>query len=127
MTKHEINFRHGLVKHPKLYNPIEKHFSVATKYHYYIWIILFLSEWPTSLHLLSLIFISPPMEYTCDISGKNGCPCEAPVWNLSVFTETIQTKYSLHCNRTWLNSFSESIYYAGFLIGALLFGFLSDR
>uniref|UniRef100_A0A2A4IZU9 Major facilitator superfamily (MFS) profile domain-containing protein n=1 Tax=Heliothis virescens TaxID=7102 RepID=A0A2A4IZU9_HELVI len=70
------------------------------------------------------------MEFTCKDGGNSSggqCPCENPVWDRSVFTETVQTKYTIICEKEWMVSFSQSMLYLGTLFGALLFGYLSDR
>ncbi|XP_063823703.1 solute carrier family 22 member 1-like [Ostrinia nubilalis] len=108
----------------KLHNPIEKHFNVITPYHYYFFFLIFLSKLPIFWHVLNLIFLTPPMKYSCE----GGCPyCPYLSWDRSVFSETMQTKFNLVCDKTWLVSFSNSISYVGTLIGSLLFGFLSDK
>ncbi|XP_031762963.2 solute carrier family 22 member 1-like [Galleria mellonella] len=125
------------VKNIKLNNPIEKRLDVISPYHYYLFFLLFLSKLPIFWHVLNLIFLSPPMEYYCNatetntnndsIDLKNVCPCNEPWWNRNVFTETVQTKFALICDSTWLISFSESMLYVGTLFGSLVFGFLSDK
>ncbi|XP_063636059.1 solute carrier family 22 member 1-like [Cydia splendana] len=55
------------------------------------------------------------------------CPCSNPTWDKSVFTETVQTKFGLICERKKEISLSETCAYGGMLIGAFLFGLLSDR
>ncbi|KAJ8724752.1 hypothetical protein PYW07_015710 [Mythimna separata] len=71
------------------------------------------------------------MTFTCrggSNSSKGQCPCKGePIWDRSVFEETMQTKYGIVCERNWLVSFSQSMLYVGTLLGALMFGFLSDR
>ncbi|XP_059061162.1 solute carrier family 22 member 3-like isoform X1 [Achroia grisella] len=123
------------IKNIKLNNPIEKHFNVLTPYHYYFFSLIFLSKLPIFWHVLSLIFLSPPMDYYCNTTEtnnisndlKNVCPCKEPWWNRNVFTETVQTKFGLICESAWLISFSQSMLYMGTLFGALVFGFLSDK
>lgn len=125
------------VKHPKFHHPIEKHFNVITRYHYYFFSLIFVSKLPIFWHVLNLIFLSPPVNYSCKSLLKspinnltlmiNFCPCDAPSWDQVVFTETTQTKFNLICDRAWLVSFSESITFVGTLIGSFLFGFLSDK
>ncbi|KAM3968332.1 LOW QUALITY PROTEIN: organic anion transporter 3 [Aphomia sociella] len=120
----------------KLNNPIEKYFNVLTPYHYYF-SLLFLGKLPVFWHVLNLIFLSPPMDYYCNssltntinnsVDLKNLCPCEDPWWDRNVFTETLQTKFDLICENVWLISFSQSMLYVGTLLGALIFGFLSDK
>ncbi|CAB3241227.1 unnamed protein product [Arctia plantaginis] len=94
---------------------------------------MFLAKIPLYWHLMSLIFLSPPMEFQCDNLQQSiekehgGCPCDNPSWNRSVFTETAQTKFGLICDRAWVISFSESMLYVGTLIGSLVFGFMADK
>jgi hypothetical protein len=122
-------------KNIQLTNPIEKHFDVITPYHYYFFFLVFFSKLPVFWHVLNLIFLSPPMDYSCNSTEtnvempdtKNICPCVKIWWNRSIFTETMQTKFDLACDKEWLISFSHSIAFVGTLIGAFLFGFLSDR
>ncbi|XP_013200148.2 solute carrier family 22 member 1-like [Amyelois transitella] len=116
-------------------NPIEKYFSVINLYHYYFFFILFLSKVPVFWHFLSLIFLSPPMDFYCNNtlliaaneSHKNFCPCEDPWWDKSLFTETVQTKFDLYCDKKWIVSFTQSVLYTGTLIGSIFFGILSDK
>ncbi|KAJ8726743.1 hypothetical protein PYW08_015140 [Mythimna loreyi] len=110
-------------------NPIETHFHRLTCYHYYFFFFLFLAKLPMFWHVLNLIFLSPPMTFTCKESrnSEDQCPCDEPIWNRSVFEETMQTKYQIVCERSWLISFSQSMLYVGTLLGALLVGFMSDK
>ncbi|XP_075972387.1 solute carrier family 22 member 3-like [Anticarsia gemmatalis] len=111
----------------KIKNPIEKHFEKITCYHIYFFVFIFLSKIPVYWHIMNMIFLSPPMNYTCLVPFKGKpCPCDDPDWDKSVFTQTMQTKYGIVCDQAWLVSFSQSMLYVGTLIGALLFGFLSD-
>ncbi|XP_013200157.2 solute carrier family 22 member 1-like [Amyelois transitella] len=107
-------------------NPIEKYFNVIHRYQYFLFIILFLSKLPVFWHFISLIFLSPRMDFHCD-GVKNQCPCDDPDWDTSVFTKTIQIKFGLHCDRSWLVSLTQSAIYFGSLIGAIVFGLWSDK
>ncbi|XP_022817151.1 solute carrier family 22 member 3-like [Spodoptera litura] len=109
-------------------HPVEKHFHKITKYHLYFFTLLFLTKVPVFWHVLSLLFTTPPMTYTCEgINGTNPCPCAKPIWNHSVFTQTVQTKYNIYCDKKWMVSFTQSMLYVGTLIGAFSFGFMSDN
>lgn len=111
-------------------NPIDKRLNVLTKYHYYVFFLLFSSKIPMFWHILNLIFLSPPMKYSCKGAKQNvtgHCPCDSPEWDRSVFTETMQTKFGVYCDNSWMISFSQSMAYAGTLVGAFLYGFLSDK
>ncbi|XP_050681608.1 solute carrier family 22 member 3-like [Leptidea sinapis] len=119
------------LKHPKLHNPIEKQFNDITRFHYFLFFLLFSSKLPIFWHILNLIFLSPPIDYICHDGSKNStknlCPCDVPIWDRSVFLETMQSKFGLHCNKYWLINFSHCINFLGLLIGGLVFGFLSDK
>ncbi|CAK1551537.1 unnamed protein product [Leptosia nina] len=115
------------VKHPKFNNPIEKQFNAITRYHYCLFLLIFASKVPIFWHVLNLIFLSPPIEYSCNGNSSNLCPCDAPMWDRSVFRETMQTKFGIHCENSWWISFSHSVNFVGLLLGALLFGFMSDK
>ncbi|XP_053600448.1 solute carrier family 22 member 1-like [Plodia interpunctella] len=110
-------------------NPIEQRFRKIRRYHYFFFFILFLSKLPLFWHFISLIFLSPRMDFYCDVNkgGKNYCPCENPRWDTSVFTKTIQTKFNLHCERQWLVTLTQSTVYIGTLFGSYGFGRWSDK
>ncbi|KAF9411525.1 hypothetical protein HW555_009717 [Spodoptera exigua] len=109
-------------------HPVERFFKKTTKYHYYFFTLLFLTKIPIFWHILSLIFISPPMNYDCGgENGTNKCPCDNPNWDKSVFTKTIQIKYGIYCDTQWMLSFIQSMLYVGSLFGALIFGILADK
>ncbi|XP_047989832.1 solute carrier family 22 member 3-like [Leguminivora glycinivorella] len=68
------------------------------------------------------------MTFTCGTSNETGtCPCDNPVWDYSVFTKTVATKYGMICEKALYVSYSESILYFGLLIGAIVCGSLADR
>ncbi|XP_063530720.1 organic cation transporter protein-like [Cydia strobilella] len=111
-------------------NPVEVYFKKFTHYHLYFIIIFFATKFMTVWHTLNMIFLSPPMQYTCggnEMAKENVCPCDNPVWDHSMFTKTVQTKFGIICDKKWLISLSESISFFGLLVGALVFGVLSDR
>ncbi|XP_053600447.1 solute carrier family 22 member 1-like [Plodia interpunctella] len=120
---------------PSRTNPIEKYFSVIRLYHYFFFFVIFLSQVPVFWHFLSLIFLSPHMNFYCtkthlvirNASLVNYCPCDEVKWDRSVFTETVQTKFDLYCETQWLISFTQSILYLGTLLGSIFFGILSDK
>lgn len=112
-------------------HPVEQRFSSITKYHYYIFFFLFVSKTPLFWHFVSLIFLTPPMDYQCvengSDKGKNFCPCNNPVWDKSIFTETFQTKFNLICERKKYVAMCHSLLYFGSLVGSFTFGFLADK
>ncbi|XP_004928130.1 solute carrier family 22 member 1-like [Bombyx mandarina] len=113
-------------------NPVEKHFEKITRYHLYFYSLVFISQLPNCWHLLSIIFLSPTVDFYCNSTDgssilKNKCPCNDPQWDKRVFTKTVQTKFGIYCDKKWLISFSESMTNVGTLLGASLFGMLSDK
>ncbi|KAJ2950805.1 hypothetical protein O0L34_g9071 [Tuta absoluta] len=113
-------------EHIEHLNPLAKCLNKITRYHYWVFFLLFFTKAFIAWHFLNLIFLSPPTDFTCN-GAKNECPCDDAVWDKSVFTETIQTKFSIYCSNAWLMQFSNSVSYFGCLAGALFFGFLSDK
>ncbi|XP_063636060.1 solute carrier family 22 member 1-like [Cydia splendana] len=111
-------------------NPAEVYFKKLTRYHIYFIGVFFATKFMSVWHTLNIIFLSPPMHYTCggdEAAKENACPCDNPIWDYSMFTKTVQTKFGIICDKMWLISMSESISFFGLLVGALVFGFLSDR
>ena len=53
--------------------------------------------------------------------------CENPVYNTTIMKTTIVTEFNLVCSREWINSSLTSVTFIGFLLGASLGGFLSDK
>ncbi|XP_073460972.1 solute carrier family 22 member 6-like [Aquarana catesbeiana] len=56
-------------------------------------------------------------------------PCKPGDWkyDLSTYTSTIINKWDLVCEREWLKELAQSIYMAGVLSGAMVYGSLADR
>lgn len=49
------------------------------------------------------------------------------VFNKTIFSETIITKWDLVCKYEHLSSIAQSIFMAGILVGNLLFGVIADK
>ncbi|XP_068116539.1 solute carrier family 22 member 6-B-like isoform X2 [Hyperolius riggenbachi] len=56
-------------------------------------------------------------------------PCKQGDWkyDLSTYTSTIISEWDLVCDREWMKELAQSIYMAGVLVGAILYGPLADR
>ncbi|XP_043931359.1 solute carrier family 22 member 6-A-like, partial [Protopterus annectens] len=63
-----------------------------------------------------------------NISVQETVPCKNGwVYDKSMFTSTIISEWDLVCSRQFLKQVAQTIYMAGILVGALLYGYLSDR
>uniref|UniRef100_A0A8C8R5Z1 Major facilitator superfamily (MFS) profile domain-containing protein n=1 Tax=Pelusios castaneus TaxID=367368 RepID=A0A8C8R5Z1_9SAUR len=82
-----------------------------------------------------LRFISPQWQFLLDANATttNGSemdtePCQDGwIYDRSVFTSTIITEWDLVCHSRTLKQLAQSIYMAGVLVGAMVFGSLSDK
>ncbi|KAM9302179.1 organic anion transporter 3-like [Gastrophryne carolinensis] len=56
-------------------------------------------------------------------------PCRPGDWkyDLSTFTSTIISEWDMVCDREWMKELAQSLYMAGVLVGALVYGSLADR
>ncbi|XP_064635292.1 organic cation transporter protein-like [Lineus longissimus] len=52
--------------------------------------------------------------------------CSAWTFDQSVFESTIVSQFDLVCDREWLTSMTQSVYFMGFLFGCSFFGAISD-
>lgn len=121
---------------PNRYNqhPVEKAFDKMTCYHYYFFLWLFLSKIPVFWRVLGFIFMTAPTDFFCNTGTeeaenlvKDQCPCDNPVFDKSVFSKTLQSKFGLYCDKEWYLTVLQSMLFVGSLIGSFIFGFLSDR
>lgn len=76
---------------------------------------------------MSIIFLAPKVRYTCESGEENVCPCVNPVYDRTIFTQTIVMQWDLICDKKWLISLTQTIFQLGTLIGSVLFGMASDR
>ncbi|KAM6940202.1 solute carrier family 22 member 6-B-like [Xenentodon cancila] len=77
------------------------------------------------------MFTKPKFQY---LSGSNSSEeadtvtCENGwVYDNSTFKSTLATEWDLVCSRKGMNKATATVFFVGVMIGALLFGFLSDR
>lgn len=93
-------------------------------YNYWLSFIIFLNKFGVALHHMAIIFLAPPMSYTCP---NNQTCCNDPVYDTSVFTRTMVSEWNLICDRSWMKNLAQTMFQLGVLIGSLLFGIASDR
>ncbi|CAK1585505.1 unnamed protein product [Parnassius mnemosyne] len=95
------------------------------KYHLWLSIIILLNKFGVGLHQMAIIFLAPPVHYTCP--NTNITCCYNPVYDKSVFSRTIITEWNLICENSWLKDFTQTLFQFGVLIGSLVLGAASDR
>ncbi|CAH0399853.1 unnamed protein product [Chilo suppressalis] len=105
---------------------IQKITGAFGKYQLFLCLLVFASKIPIAFHQMAIIFLAPQTPYTCD--GKpNVCPCPNPVYDRSIFNNTIISEWDLICGNRWLTSFSQTLFQLGTLLGSVFFGMASDR
>lgn len=64
-----------------------------------------------------------------DYSGrKSSFPCvDGYVYDKSKWDSTVVTQWDLVCNREWFAKVIQPVFMVGVLLGAMIFGYLSDR
>lgn len=100
------------------------------KYQIILCLLIMLTKFPVAFHQMSIIFLAPPVQYECldnNINETNKCPCDNPVYDTSVFQQTIIMSWDLICGQSWLADFTQTIFMLGILIGSVMFGSISDR
>ncbi|CAH0586904.1 unnamed protein product [Chrysodeixis includens] len=105
---------------------ITKMLGTFGKFHFALLILLCISKFPIAFHQMAIIFLAPKVVYTCE-GETNACPCPNPVYDRSIFTDTIVMKWDLICEKKPLISLSQTIFQLGTLIGSVVFGMASDR
>ncbi|CAG9132753.1 unnamed protein product [Plutella xylostella] len=97
------------------------------KYQLYLCILIFLTKYSMAFHQMGIIFLAPKVSYICPDTGNQTCPCDDPVYDRSVFTNTIVMEWNLICGRQWLVSLTQTLFQLGSLFGSALFGVASDK
>ncbi|XP_055701896.1 organic cation transporter protein isoform X2 [Phlebotomus papatasi] len=115
-------------------DPIQKSISGFGWWQLMVFVTICLLKFPVAWHQMSIIFLAPPMDYTCvEPEGFNGtldkCDnrCVGHEFDRSVFTETISSQWNLICSQGQLANASQTIFMLGILIGNVLFGSLADK
>ncbi|XP_030027815.2 organic cation transporter protein isoform X3 [Manduca sexta] len=113
-------------------DPITKIIGAIGKWQIWICFVVFLVKFPVAWHQMSIIFLAPPMNFTCSHPAEefdNVCHanCTDYEYDHSVFKETIVSQWDLVCDRHWLKNLTQTIFMLGILVGNMMFGHLSDR
>ncbi|KAJ8958307.1 hypothetical protein NQ318_017453, partial [Aromia moschata] len=128
-----ISVQNGKEKQVKEDSPhvdvIQKCIGVLGRWHVYVCLIIFLVKFPVAWHQLSIVFVAPPVSFTCADNATDKCAtnCSGHVFDKSLFTNTIATEWDLVCQRQYLADFAQTVTMLGILFGNMLFGYLSDR
>lgn len=90
---------------------------------------LFMCEVPIAWHLLSIVMIGPDVKFNCTNSRFEPCDenCPSHEFDVSIFSETITTKWNLVCERLVFKDLAQSITMFGVLIGNVVWGIISDK
>ncbi|XP_032516729.2 organic cation transporter protein-like isoform X2 [Danaus plexippus] len=112
-------------------DPLSKIIGAIGKWQIWICFIVFLVKFPVAWHQMSIIFLAPPMNFTCSDDNNFTSQCHANcseyTYDHSVFGETIVSQWDLVCDRNWLKNLTQTIFMLGILVGNMIFGHLSDR
>ncbi|KAJ6645259.1 Organic cation transporter protein [Pseudolycoriella hygida] len=110
-------------------DPIQRAMGAFGKWHVFICSVIFLLKFPVAWHQMSIIFLAPPLNFSCANNTIPACSGECVEYNYdrSIFTETIKTTWNLVCGEEHWSNISQMIFMAGILIGNVLFGTLSDK
>jgi OCT family organic cation transporter-like MFS transporter 4/5 len=74
-------------------------------------------------------FSTSPRIYQCNASNFNQSVeryCTKYVYDQSIYTSTVVSEWNLVCNDSWKVPLIESMYFAGVMVGAPVFGVLAD-
>jgi hypothetical protein len=114
-------------------DPLTKAIGGIGKWQIWICFVVFLVKFPVAWHQMSIIFLAPPMNFSCAINHTedfdNTCyaNCTDYKYDHSTFQETIISEWNLVCDRAWLKNLTQTFFMLGILVGNMLFGHLSDR
>ncbi|CAH0586909.1 unnamed protein product [Chrysodeixis includens] len=115
-------------------DPLTKAIGALGKWQIWVCFVVFLVKFPVAWHQMSIIFLAPPMNFTCAATQQentfdNTCHanCTSYEYDHHVFQETIVSQWNLVCDRQWLKNLTQTIFMLGILVGNMMFGHLSDR
>ncbi|KAL9873251.1 organic cation transporter protein-like [Glossina fuscipes fuscipes] len=117
-------------KEPVRADPIIVHLGDLGRYQLFYCLIIFVAKFPSAWVTLAHLFVSGKADYYCkDPLDADPCTkgCETADFNRSVFSETIEITFDLTCGRYWLSSLTQSAVMGGIMVGAIVYGILSDK
>ncbi|XP_015609722.1 organic cation transporter protein-like [Cephus cinctus] len=123
---------------------IQEAMGVLGPWHIIIAVAVSLVKFPVAWHQLSIVFLAPPVNFTCVAPASfknesNSMQCYVAVENnitekctkfnydRSIFHETIITQWDLVCDREQLANFAQSCTMFGILVGNMIFSMMADR
>lgn len=122
------------VENPKVEDPFTKAIGAIGKWQIWVCFVVFLVKFPVAWHQMSIIFLAPPMNFTCSEAAETkvfDSVCQANCthyeYDRSTFQNTIVSDWDLICDRQWLQNLTQTIFMLGILVGNMMFGHLSDR
>lgn len=114
-------------------DPVTRAIGAIGKWQIWVCFVVFLVKFPVAWHQMSIIFLAPPVNFTCAANHSeifaNHCHanCSSYAYDRSVFKETIISQWDLVCTKEWLKNLTQTIFMLGILVGNMVFGYLSDR
>ncbi|XP_073955116.1 organic cation transporter protein-like isoform X1 [Choristoneura fumiferana] len=114
-------------------DPLTRAIGAIGKWQIWICFVVFLVKFPVAWHQMSIIFLAPPMNFTCADTPSdifdNTCHanCTNYEYDHSIFSQTIISQWNLVCERQWLKNLTQTFFMLGILVGNMVFGHLSDR
>ncbi|XP_020290376.1 organic cation transporter protein-like isoform X2 [Pseudomyrmex gracilis] len=126
-------------------DPIQEAMGSMGPWHVVIAVAISLVKFPVAWHQLSIVFLAPPTNFSCNSPLPNNThesvfmKCEVDLGNGTIekctefrydkriFRESIITQWNLICDREQLANVAQSCTMFGVLIGNLIFSILADR
>jgi MFS family permease len=110
-------------------DPVQKSMGQLGPWHIIAVVLIFILKFPTAWHQLGIVFLAPPVSYTCHNASIDKCSKDCHEWDYdtNTFTRTIATEWDLVCLKSNLVNLSQTIFMFGILTGSMLFGTLADK
>lgn len=113
-------------------DPVQHAMGDLGKWHIIVCAAVFLLKFPVGWHQMSIIFLAPPVSYTCSniVNATDDDKCLASCtkeYDRSIFKETIITEWDLVCNKSQWANLSQTLFMFGILFGNMIFGTLADK